>query len=534
MQHPLSLLALVVAAIVALWWWLGAGVPMPPSPLAAGEKLYCVSYAPFRGRQSPLDPNIRIEPWQIEDDMVRLAALTDCVRTYSTRNGLDQVAAMAERHGVNVIQGIWLGGERAGTERDIATAIDVARRHPQTVRSVVVGNEVLLRGDMSASDLAATIMRVKGQIAQPVTYADVWEFWLRYREVYAAVDFVTIHILPYWEDFPIAARSAAAHVEAIRRKLLEAFPAKEILIGETGWPSAGRMRDAALPSPANQARVMHDILGIARHQGYHVNLIEAFDQPWKRRLEGTVGGHWGLLDAVKRVPKFAWGRPVSNHPGWRLQAAAGVALAVLVFLAAFSARPAGMPAPSLRAWIGVAAMAFGAGGFVGWTIEALPVEALTAGDWLRASALAALAIVTPLIGAAALVRGLRAPSFSDLVGPPSLRQTGIFACVLGGLWLALCIVAAHIALGLVFDPRYKDFPFAPLTAAIIPYVILSFRRLDRVGPRAIAETVFAGLLAGCAVYIALNESFANWQAVWLAAVLAAMAVTLLRVRDAPG
>src|SRR5262249_15332048 len=153
--------------------------------------------------------------------------------------------------------------ERAGTERDIATAIDVAKRHPQTVRSVVVGNEVLLRGEMSASELAATITRVKGQIAQPVTYADVWEFWLRNREVYAAVDFVTIHTLPYWEDFPVPARRAATHVDAIRRKVLEAFPAKEILIGETGWPSAGRMRDAALPSPANQARVMHDILGIA-------------------------------------------------------------------------------------------------------------------------------------------------------------------------------------------------------------------------------------------------------------------------------
>ena len=38
----------------------------------------------------------------------------------------------------------------------------------------------------------------------PVTYADVWEFWLRYRDVYEAVDFVTIHILPYWEDFPIS------------------------------------------------------------------------------------------------------------------------------------------------------------------------------------------------------------------------------------------------------------------------------------------------------------------------------------------
>src|SRR5689334_11893452 len=161
MRIPLTLLALVAAAIVATWWWLGAAVPMPPSPLAAGEKLYCVSYTPFRGQQSPLDPSVQVEAWQIDDDLARLAPLTDCVRTYSTRNGLDQVAAIAARHGVKVIQGIWLGGDRAAQERDIATAIDIAKRYPQVVRSVVVGNEVLLRGEMTATELATTIRRVK-------------------------------------------------------------------------------------------------------------------------------------------------------------------------------------------------------------------------------------------------------------------------------------------------------------------------------------------------------------------------------------
>ena len=79
----------------------------------------------------------------------------------------------------------------------------LANRYPATVRAVVVGNEVLLRGEMAAGDLAATIRAVKARVKVPVTYADVWEFWLRNRDVAAAVDFVTIHILPYWEDFPM-------------------------------------------------------------------------------------------------------------------------------------------------------------------------------------------------------------------------------------------------------------------------------------------------------------------------------------------
>jgi glucan 1,3-beta-glucosidase len=508
---------------------------MPPSPLAAGEKLHCVSYAPFRGQQSPLDPATRIEAWQIEEDMARLRPLTDCVRTYSTRNGLDQVPEIAARHGLEVMQGIWLGGDPAGAERDLATAIGLATRLPDTIRSVVVGNEVLLRGEMTPNDLAATIRRVKAAIPQPVTYADVWEFWLRHPTLVDVVDFVTIHILPYWEDLPIAAGSAAAHLDSIRRKVAAAYPVKEILIGETGWPSAGRMREQALPSPVNQARVLHDVLAVARKHGYRVNLIEAFDQPWKRRLEGTVGGHWGLLEAERRVPKFVWGAPVSNHPLWRYQAAGGIALAALVFAAAGAARrradkPALQPG---TAWLGVATMALASGILIGWTIENVPIESLTPGDWLRSLVMAGLNVMAPLAAAAALARGERVPAFARVLGPAELCGRGRLARALGFVLIALAVISVQMALGLVFDPRYKDFPFAPLTAAVVPYLVLVLMGGRSSGRRGAAELAFAAVLVGCATYVVLNESFANWQALWLGAVFVSLAATLCLVRDAP-
>src|SRR5215470_2915199 len=292
------------------------------------------------------------------------------------------------------------------------------------------------------------------------------------------------------------------------------------------------MREGALPSPANQARVMHDILNVARHQGYHANLIEAFDQPWKRRLEGTVGGHWGLLDGAQRTPKFAWGRAVSNHSGWRLQAAEGVALAVLVFAAAFCARRG-----TLRpwAWAGVAVMALGGGILVGWAIENVPLESLTVGDWLRSLTMVALATVAPMVGAGALARGSNVPSFARVLGPAAQRPKGALNVALGVALIVLGVLAVQVALGLVFDPRYKDFPFAPLTAAALPYAVLAIAgRGGQSGRRGIVETLFAALLAACAIYVVLNESFANWQALWLAAVFVALAVSLWRVRDAPG
>ena len=42
----------------------------------------------------------------------QLAKITDCVRTYSIENGLDQVPALAAKAGLKVIQGIWLGSNR--------------------------------------------------------------------------------------------------------------------------------------------------------------------------------------------------------------------------------------------------------------------------------------------------------------------------------------------------------------------------------------------------------------------------------------
>ena len=105
--------------------------------------------------------------------------------------------------------------------------------------------------------------------------------------------------------------------------------------------SAGRALAAcerALPSPVNQARVIQDVLALGKSENFHVNVIEAFDQPWKRALEGTVGGHWGLLDGYSRAPKFGWSQPVSNHPFWIWQGIGGILFAVIIFGAAIYVR----------------------------------------------------------------------------------------------------------------------------------------------------------------------------------------------------
>jgi glucan 1,3-beta-glucosidase len=531
-----ALFVIVAALVVAFWWWLGEPIAMPSAPLAPGDKLYCLSYTPFRDAQTPLDLSTRVDPRRIDEDLARLARLTRCIRTYSADLGLDQVAPIAQRHGLKVLQGLWLGSkaERNRTEMDRVVAL--ANQFRDVIEAVVVGNEVLLRGELSAGDLANLIREVKGKVPVPVTYADVWEFWLRNPVVYNAVDFVTIHILPYWEDFPIPADNAAAHVDSIRKQVLQAFPTKEVLIGEVGWPSAGRMREGALPSPANQARVIQDVLALAQREGFHVNVIEAFDQPWKRQLEGTVGGHWGLLDAGTRTAKFAWGAPVSNHPDWPWQAVVGVVLAGCVFATALIARrwAGGGMAMGWGEFAGIAICAGAGGILIGWTLANVPVESLGVGGWTGSLVLAALAIAGPIAGAAGIANGTAVPAFAHVIGPRERRVRNPLARALGIIMIVLAALAVQVALGLVFDPRYRDFPFAPFTAAVVPFLTATWLQAPAKGRRGVAETVTSASLVLAVIYIVPNESLANWQSLWLCADFAALGVILLRIRGEPG
>jgi glucan 1,3-beta-glucosidase len=526
-----AILFVAVSALVALtWWWLGKPVPMPAAA-AAGDKLQCVSYAPFRGEQSPLSATTFIPAAQIEDDLTRLKQLTDCIRTYSTENGLDQVPAIAQRAGMKVIQGLWLSSSPAKNRQQVESVVALAKRFPDVIQSVVVGNEVLLRGELSGADVAGFIREVKKQVSMPVTYADVWEFWLRHREVYDAVDFVTIHILPYWEDYPIPAKEAAAHVGSIREKMAAAFPGKDILIGETGWPSQGRMREGALPSLVNEALILQEILALAKQRGYRVNVIEAFDQPWKRRLEGTVGGYWGLFDDATREPKFQWGAPVSNHPHWLSQAGVGVAFVVMIFAAAAWSRRSGAKDSPVTLWLAVAVIALAGGTMLGLAVEKTVYESLGLGAWLRSGALVALAAFVPIAAASTVMRRGVVPSFADSLTRNPAAKLARPDIVTGLLIIAVTVLAIQVALGLVFDPRYRDFTYAPLTAAIVPVAVLAlFSRWSKAG---LAERIAASALLLSAIYIVFNESFANWQSLWFCGLLTVLALSLLLRRSMP-
>jgi glucan 1,3-beta-glucosidase len=143
-----------------------------------------------------------------------------------------------------------------------------------------------------------------------------------------------------------------------------------------------------------------------------------------------------------------------------------------------------------------------------------------------------VALIAPLLGAAAMGSGTRLPSFAQLLGRRRSPARRWLRLSLGTALVVLAVLAVQAALGLVFDPRYRDFPFAPLTAAVAPFVLMTTSWRLRPKPAA-AESAIAATLAASTVYIVFNESFANWQALWFGAGLAALALTLLQVPDVP-
>lgn len=478
--------ALLIAAVIsaAVWYWLGRAVAVA-EPGVDGT-LACLSYTPFRDRESPFDsgPQTRLDTARIEEDMQLLAGHTSCIRVYAT-GGMEQIPAVAQKHGMQVLMGAWVSADAAATRQEIEALVKIAHAYPETIRGVLVGNEALLRRDIAPDALVALLEEVKQRVAQPVSYADVWEFHLGNPQVAAASEFVTIHILPYWEDRPVAIDEAIAHVRAIRRHVSERLPGKTVLIGESGWPSAGRMRAGALPSRVNAARFLRGFAAAAHAEGWDYNLIEAFDQPWKRRLEGAVGGYWGLFDTARQDKHLLRG-DVSNHPHWRPLAALAIVLGAL-FVMVWRLPPLLAPLAALIA--------------VGWTLQ-LEQLWLLVRNGIEAAAGGVLLGVWLAAAAAVLAR---------LAGRPWPARREAQLTLLAGS------IAAILSLWLIFDPRYRDFLIAGI-APLALMLVLAGRGDVAAVRRGAEEIVIGGLLCGGAIFIVFNETAQNHQAlIWSAA-----------------
>ncbi len=446
-----AILIATVLANFAVW-----AVPNRPviveSPL--GGKLLSISFAPFRDGQSPLTQTFPTTD-EIEQDIRVIAGQVAGVRTYTSLEGMEAVPALARKYGLTVTLGIWLGGKPLINELEVTSGIKLANQYPDVIKRVIVGNEVLLRNDLTPAQLFGYIGRVKRSIKQPVSTADVWEYWLHYPDMAQQVDFITIHLLPYWENEPAGIDAAAARVVDAYQQISARFPGTPIFVGEAGWPTAGRSRGPAVPSVTNKARFDAAFMRLAAERGFDYNLIEAFDQRWKIKQEGTVGGKWGLYTA-DRKPKYLVGDPVIEDPSWPQKAGLSAFL-MLGFMARLVLRRPKLPV------IGFAVLALFCQGLAAALVHAADIG-LSWHYYIQDLALAGLLLALQAVLSAAILVSIatlwsRTTILHDATEPEPPEGAALVFWA-GKAMTVLTTIAVVWTILLIADGRYRDFPVA--------------------------------------------------------------------------
>ncbi|MCC7426488.1 MAG: glycosyltransferase [Alphaproteobacteria bacterium] len=323
-------LAFTALLNVSIWYVWNRPVPAPDfdGPVAG------LAFSPYQRGQTPENGSGPTAA-QIESDLARAATITRSIRTYSVNGGLERIPALANDIGLRVTAGAWLDRRLERNATEIRRLTDVARAN-SNVERIMVGNEAVLRGDLTVAQLAGYIAQVKRAVRQPVSTAEPWHVWLDHPELAASVDFITVHLLPYWEGLPVddAIRFTFEKLDAVQA----AFPHKPVVIGEIGWPSGGRDIGAARASVVNQAIFMRRFFDIARTRGIDYFVMEAFDQPWKTPFEGRAAGYWGMFD-LDRQAKWPLTGPVQERPDWSNWAAIAAMLFLLLAVPMLHHRP---------------------------------------------------------------------------------------------------------------------------------------------------------------------------------------------------
>ncbi|NJL08448.1 MAG: glycosyltransferase [Methylacidiphilales bacterium] len=299
----LAVVAMVATMHGALWMWARDTLSAP----ATISQFNSLSFAPYHKNSDPESGGVTDEA-QIRSDMKVVAPYTRAIRTYASTGGLELVPAIAADYDIKVSVGAWIDKSDERNERELRAVNELARKN-RNINAIVVGNETIFRNDQTVDELIKKIQRVKRETSGiPVTTGEIWNVWLEHPELVSAVDFIAVHILPYWEGQPEA--SVVDRSIQIYNKLRAAYPGKRIVIAEFGWPSGGyNLRDAH-PGPMTQAQVIRDFVARAEAYGIDYNIVEAFDQPWKTN-EGSVGSYWGLFDGDRHL-KFNLAGDITN------------------------------------------------------------------------------------------------------------------------------------------------------------------------------------------------------------------------------
>ena len=230
---------------------------------------------------------------QIQRRMAIVAPHTKWVRSFSCTEGNEFIPRVAYEKGLKVMAGAWIDSNKAKNEEEIKALIDLAQKG--FVDIAVVGNEVLLRNDLTKQELLAYISRVKKALPNiTVGYVDAYFQFKEHSELVDACDVVLANCYPFWEGCHID--QASGYLKQMYLVAQEAARGKKVIITETGWPDQGSNNAEAQPSEANAMKYFINTQNWAQQENIEMFYFSSFDESWKVRHEGDVGQSWGIWD----------------------------------------------------------------------------------------------------------------------------------------------------------------------------------------------------------------------------------------------
>ena len=313
-------LAILLTSLVQAFIWTKGGDKVVIPPIIS-DKLQSVSYTPFKGFDKALKSDV-----EVASDMQTIAKIAKKVRTYAMDDAKKVLANLGDAK-LKVDVGLWLSTDKGANEAELEALFEVIKFYHPKIASIIVGNEVLLRADLTSEELIEYIDRVSKRTRIPVTTAEVQHVWLTNQELPKHVDFINVHILPYWEKIPI--QETLSFTQEKYNAIRAMYPKKPITIGEFGWPSSGYNNERAEATLTNQINAITGFLEVVKKEKWSYNIVEAFDQPWKGVHEGSVGPYWGMFD-INKMPKFSFEEHTIINPLWRYQMAGSLFFGILL------------------------------------------------------------------------------------------------------------------------------------------------------------------------------------------------------------
>jgi len=254
------------------------------------RKIHGISFSPYLDGQ---EPGTEIG---VEQIAARLAIIENCcrwIRSFSCIEGNQEIPRIAHQAGLKTMVGIGLGTDREANEIELANGIEVARAGHADI--LAVGNEILLREDMTEDELIDYIERARAAVPNvPVSYVDAYFLFEKHPRVAEVCDLLLVNCYPFWESCP--ADYALFYMKEMYRRAQKAARGKRGVISETGWPSQGSAFGAAVPSMDNALEYFIRTCQWADEDGIEIFYFSSFDEAWKVGDEGDVGAYWGLWD----------------------------------------------------------------------------------------------------------------------------------------------------------------------------------------------------------------------------------------------